>query len=380
MQVFLGWSGVRSQSVAQVLHDWLPFVIPGVASWMPAASTAPSARWNAEIGGRLEDTQVGILCLTRESMMAPWILFEAGALAQSIPNACIYTYLLDMDPVDVQGPLAQFKAVAAEKTPTWELVRAMYSALGAPRLPEVTLHTIFDKFWPDLEASLHRIPGDAAVKTRSHRSLLEEILANVRSLSRMSYTLIEQGKPPFSASAQAHWLAMEGHDASALDDESDLVAWVFDEEEDAAEEAEGGIADEVIGLEEAHKPVPLLAGLSKPRMLVVEDNENTQFLIQSLLEENVEITVVATAEEALLEAFRTEYEMVVVDINLGEGPNGMDLLSELRAMPTYREIPIVAITAYALPGDKERFLEMGFTDYLAKPFHADDLLALMVRL
>ncbi|MDX1546726.1 MAG: ATP-binding protein [Rhodothermales bacterium] len=127
-------------------------------------------------------------------------------------------------------------------------------------------------------------------------------------------------------------------------------------------------------------PAVLLQGLRKTRVLLVEDNENTRFLIENLLEEDCLVTAVGSAEDALLRAFNSEFDLVLMDINLGQGPNGADVLRELRAMPAYRDVPVVAITAYALPGDRERFLEMGFTDYLAKPFHADELLALTARL
>ncbi|MFQ5569567.1 MAG: ATP-binding protein [Rhodothermales bacterium] len=139
-------------------------------------------------------------------------------------------------------------------------------------------------------------------------------------------------------------------------------------------------AIEVFGVTEDVKPAPLLDGLKKSRMLLVEDNENTQYLIESLLENEYELTIVANAEEALLQAFNTEYDIILMDINLGEGANGADVLRELRAMPAYRDVPIAALTAYALPGDRERFLEMGFTAYLSKPFNADELLDLTARL
>ena len=146
---------------------------------------------------------------------------------------------------------------------------------------------------------------------------------------------------------------------------------------------EGAIAGpEVLGVVEARKKraSSLLSGDDKPRVLLVEDNENTQFLIENLLESAFEITIVGNAEDALLEAFRIEYDMVLMDINLGVGPNGADVLRELRAMPTYADVPIAALTAYALPGDKERFLDMGFSAYLSKPFNAEELLTLATGL
>ena len=115
-------------------------------------------------------------------------------------------------------------------------------------------------------------------------------------------------------------------------------------------------------------------------MLLVEDNENTRFLIENLLESAFDVTSVANAKDALLEAFRIEYDLVLMDINLGVGPNGADVLRELRAIPTYHDVPIAALTAYALPGDKEHFLDMGFSAYLSKPFNAEELLTLAARL
>jgi len=139
---------------------------------------------------------------------------------------------------------------------------------------------------------------------------------------------------------------------------------------------------EVLGVAEARKKraSSLLSGRHRPRVLLVEDNKNTQFLIENLLESAFEVTLTTNAEDALLEAFHNEYDLVLMDINLGVGPNGAEVLRELRAMPTYHDIPIAALTAYALPGDKERFLDMGFSAYLSKPFNVEELLALTARL
>ena len=138
--------------------------------------------------------------------------------------------------------------------------------------------------------------------------------------------------------------------------------------------------DEVIGVSGEVKLAPLLEGMTKPKVLLVEDNEHTQYLIQVLLENEFDLTVVSSAEDALMAAIRTEYNIVLMDINLGVGADGKDVLRELRAMPTYQNVPIAAITAYALPGDQERFLKLGFTAYLPKPFTARELLVLIERL
>ena len=122
------------------------------------------------------------------------------------------------------------------------------------------------------------------------------------------------------------------------------------------------------------------------RMLVVEDNRDTQFLLQNMLGPVGDVRLASNAEEALREARNTletpagPFDLVLIDINLGEGPNGKDVLVELRAMPAYRDVPIAAVTAYALPGDREDFLRTGFNAYLSKPFREDTLRALISNL
>jgi len=85
------------------------------------------------------------------------------------------------------------------------------------------------------------------------------------------------------------------------------------------------------------------------------------------------------AVEALEKASSTQYDVCLVDIALSGSQDGVQVLQGLRQIETYTETPIVAVTAYALPGDRARFLKAGFDDYLGKPFRQDDLLQLLKR-
>ena len=109
-------------------------------------------------------------------------------------------------------------------------------------------------------------------------------------------------------------------------------------------------------------------------LLLVEDNEDTRFLVESLLEDRCQVTAAANAEEALAAAGRSAFDLVLMDINLGNGPDGNEVLHRLRTMSSFQHVPVVALTAYALPGDREHFLRNGFNAYLSKPFTADELL------
>ena len=66
-----------------------------------------------------------------------------------------------------------------------------------------------------------------------------------------------------------------------------------------------------------------------------------------------------------------------MDINLGTQETGVDVLHRIRERAAYRTTPVIAVTAYALPGDRERFLEEGFDDYIGKPFTRQQLFRLL---
>jgi CheY-like chemotaxis protein len=108
-------------------------------------------------------------------------------------------------------------------------------------------------------------------------------------------------------------------------------------------------------------------------LLVVEDNRDTARMVEDLLGASCEITIASNAEEALRSANAHCYDMVLLDINLGGGPSGVEVLHTLRAKPSYRTVPIAAVTAYSLPGDRQRLLKLGFDSYLSKPFGPGEL-------
>src|SRR5438128_12519610 len=116
MKLFISWSGNRSKSIADALRRWIPDVIQTVEPWMSATDIEAGARWNREIDNQLRETQYGIICLTKENQTAPWILFEAGAIAKTIDDAFVCPYLINLDPAEIsQGPLTQFQAKRANE-------------------------------------------------------------------------------------------------------------------------------------------------------------------------------------------------------------------------------------------------------------------------
>ncbi len=115
------------------------------------------------------------------------------------------------------------------------------------------------------------------------------------------------------------------------------------------------------------------------KMLVVEDNLETQLLVKRLLKPNFEVVLIDSFDAAIVAFTNASFDMVLLDINLGEKRTGTDLLHKLRALPDKNPFYAVAFTAYALPTDRSNFLTQGFDDYLPKPFTRSDLMDLLQR-
>lgn len=111
-----------------------------------------------------------------------------------------------------------------------------------------------------------------------------------------------------------------------------------------------------------------------PRILSVEDKLETRLLLKHQLQETCEVVFASDAEEAL-EVFDGEpFDLLLLDINLGDGKSGTELLHMVRGREDMEDIPAVALTAYAMPGDREELLDKGFDGYVSKPFTKAELI------
>lgn len=186
MNVFISWSGKRSKTVAEALRDWLPKVLQSVDPWLSSADMDKGTKWSTEITSRLAKTDVGIVCLTPENLNAPWILFESGALSKAIEQARVCTYLFDLDPSNVQWPLAMFQSTKAEAEETKKLIMTLNKTMGDKALPEASLSETVDLWWPQLAERFKAVPPstEQTKEQRTDRAILEEILQLVRSHTR----------------------------------------------------------------------------------------------------------------------------------------------------------------------------------------------------
>jgi two-component system cell cycle response regulator/two-component system cell cycle response regulator DivK len=118
----------------------------------------------------------------------------------------------------------------------------------------------------------------------------------------------------------------------------------------------------------------------KPRVLIVEDNARNRKLFRLVVDNmGCESLLASDGEEGLRQLEGALPDLILMDIQL-PGIDGLTLLQQLREQPRTRTVPVVAVTSFAMPGDRERLLGAGFTDYLSKPIDTEELQAVIARL
>jgi TIR domain len=190
MQIFVSWSGRPAQVLAGFLQTWLRKVIQELDPFMSTSSIAKGTRWSPEIAKRLEDTSEAIVCVTSENQDAPWLNFEAGALAKATGSR-VRPLLIDLSNSDVTGPLSEFQLTSASDK---EDVRLLLSSINENcdrSLPNEILDATFEREWPALEAKVTEVvaliggPPGKTPRKREDVDLMAEILDRVRTTERM---------------------------------------------------------------------------------------------------------------------------------------------------------------------------------------------------
>ncbi len=186
MKVFISCSGETSFRIGEALRAWLPTIIQAVKPWVSSKDIEKGSRWGLELTNQLQETKSGIICLTKDNLEAPWILFEAGALSKTVVSSHVCPYLFHLNRADVKGPLSSFQMTVAEKEETRNLLDSINESLEAERLAKEVLDVAFNRGWPEFEKKLNEIPVEKREEKadRTDRDLLEEILLTVRNLER----------------------------------------------------------------------------------------------------------------------------------------------------------------------------------------------------
>ena len=109
------------------------------------------------------------------------------------------------------------------------------------------------------------------------------------------------------------------------------------------------------------------------KIAVVEDNPDNRMLVQALLEDRYEISEYETGVEAVEGLGGDIPDLVLLDISLPE-MDGTEVLAWIRQQDDLKHIPVIALTAHAMAGDRDKYLAAGFNDYVTKPIIDEDVL------
>lgn len=116
---------------------------------------------------------------------------------------------------------------------------------------------------------------------------------------------------------------------------------------------------------------------NKPKILYVEDDLVSLQYVNIVLKSEGQIDTAVNAALAIEFAEKNIYDILMLDINLGKGMDGVELMQKIRQRSEYKNKPFIAVTAYASETDKKEFLAKGFTHYISKPFSSNELKKLL---
>ena len=118
--------------------------------------------------------------------------------------------------------------------------------------------------------------------------------------------------------------------------------------------------------------------MTRHRIAIIEDNADNRLLLSALLGDDYDLDEYEDGPAALAGLPGAVPALILLDISLPamEGP---EVLRRIRTLPALRRIPVIALTAHAMSGDRERFLALGFDDYVTKPILDENLLYAAIR-
>jgi hypothetical protein len=149
------------------------------------------APWVDEIRKNLQGQVFGIVCVTRQNLNEPWLLFESGAISNAVGDQSrLCPFLFDIDSKAIGPPLSIFQWRSSTKADVTKLVHDINKARDDGKLTEAKLNVVIEKYWPDLSHALDALQGRIAsgefgaiepAKSRSVEQMLEELLDLARA-------------------------------------------------------------------------------------------------------------------------------------------------------------------------------------------------------
>lgn len=183
-KIFISCSGKLSTQLGGIIDKWLPSIFQTVETFF-YGEAEKGVRWLSEISKELEESDFGILCITKENLSSPWIFFEAGALSKKVTKAHVYPILFDVKPTDLHPALGQFRSIPSfSKNEIEKLIKNLNMATNNSVRPE-HLEKSFSSQWLYFKKDIDEILTnyDYTDKDLEDKKSTEEIL------NEMLYTI-----------------------------------------------------------------------------------------------------------------------------------------------------------------------------------------------
>ncbi|MFA4923038.1 MAG: response regulator [Ignavibacteriaceae bacterium] len=116
------------------------------------------------------------------------------------------------------------------------------------------------------------------------------------------------------------------------------------------------------------------------KILLVEDSPENRAVMAMFIRGIANVDYASNGIEALSKTEENSFDIILMDINLGMGINGMEVTKLLRQTEKYKSTPIIAVTAYVMLEDQKKILEAGCSHYVSKPFSRKELLDLLAKI
>ncbi len=189
MKLFISWSGLLSHQIAKELKEWFPLVINQLEPFVSSENIKKGDRWMIDIYSELEHSNFGVICLTKENLTEPWIMFEAGALSKNISQSRVSSVLFDnLKQSDVKSHLSLFQNTEFDKEEFRKLVSSINNALGNKKISDAILNRSFDKWFPELEEKIKKIQNEYSPTLPPKQegdNTLNEILRTTKYISNV---------------------------------------------------------------------------------------------------------------------------------------------------------------------------------------------------
>jgi hypothetical protein len=186
MKLFISWSGSTSQSIADEMRKWIGLILPQVKPFITTTDIDKGAQWEGKIRAELQQSDFGIVILTRDNLDSQWVAFEAGALSKHLEGR-VATILFGISHADIKPPLSIFQGTIFNVTDFRQLITNINDAVvPVDRRSEDQIDAIFPMLWPKLEDPIKLILENASSSSAAAPAgpdipmVLQEMMAMLR--------------------------------------------------------------------------------------------------------------------------------------------------------------------------------------------------------